>query len=163
MGWPGIVSRPAWRVRARVVAHWASGPCRAVVWPSIGMHRINLKYLWGVICKKITRNDGWNWCFKYIYIYIYICRYNWSPGLPIVKGSPGRSSLQPGSTQRTDWTRLSVAPPAPTSVRAKKECMHKSNTSSCMRINLGMICVAVSIFKYFISSINLGSLQQPYN
>jgi hypothetical protein len=84
-------------------------------------------------------------------------------GLLIVKGSLSRSSLQPGLTQRTDWTRLSVAPPAPTSVRAKKECMHESNTSPYMRINLGKICVTVSIFKCFISSINLGSLQQPCN
>jgi hypothetical protein len=30
-----------------------------------------------------------------------------------------------------------------------------------MRINLGKICVAVSVFKSFIFSINLGSLQQP--
>jgi hypothetical protein len=30
-----------------------------------------------------------------------------------------------------------------------------------MRVNLGKICVAVSIFKCFIFSINLGSLQQP--
>jgi hypothetical protein len=30
-----------------------------------------------------------------------------------------------------------------------------------MRVNLGKKCVAVSIFKCFISSINLGSLQQP--
>jgi hypothetical protein len=31
----------------------------------------------------------------------------------------------------------------------------------CMRVNLGKIYVAFSIFKCFISSINLGSLQQP--
>jgi hypothetical protein len=55
---------------------------------------------------------------------------------------------------------MSVAPPAPTSVRTKKECMHESNTFPCMRVNLGKICVAVSIFKCFISSINLESLQQ---
>jgi hypothetical protein len=40
------------------------------------------------------------------------------------------------------------------------KCMHESNTFPCMRVNLGKICVAVSIFKCFISSINLGSLQQ---
>jgi hypothetical protein len=93
----------------------------------------------------------------YIYIYIYIYR------LSIVKESPGRSSLQPGLIQHIDWTRLSVASPAPTSVRAKKECMHESNMSPCMRINLGKICVTVSIFKCFIFSINLESLQQPCN
>jgi hypothetical protein len=32
-----------------------SGPCRVAVWPSIGVHRVNLKYLWGVICKKWRR------------------------------------------------------------------------------------------------------------
>jgi hypothetical protein len=41
------------------------------------------------------------------------------------------------------------------------KCMHWSNTFPCMRVNLGKICVVVSIFKCFISSINLGSLQQP--
>jgi hypothetical protein len=43
----------------------------------------------------------------------------------------------------------------------KKECMHESNMIQCMRVNLGKKYVAVSIFKCFISSINLGSLQQP--
>jgi hypothetical protein len=105
-------------------------------------------------CAGLNQFAGWSAWASFNY---------WSPRLPIVKGSPGRSSLQPGSTQRTDWTRLSVAPPAPTSVRAKKECTHESNTSPCMRINLGKICVTVSIFKCFISSINLGSLQQPCN
>jgi hypothetical protein len=58
-----------------------------------------------------------------VFEYNSIKSYNGSSGLPIVKGSPSRSSLQPSSTQRADWTRLSVAPPAPTSVRTKKE-MH---------------------------------------
>jgi hypothetical protein len=64
-------------------------------------------------------------------VYIYI--YNGSPGLPIVKGSLGRSPLQPGLTQRTDWTRLSVAPPAPTSVRAKNgnACMSQTHSLAC--------------------------------
>jgi hypothetical protein len=30
----------------------------------------------------------------------------------------------------------------------------------CMRVNLGKRCVAVSILKYFISTINKGSIQQ---
>jgi hypothetical protein len=45
-----------------------------------------------------------------------------------------------------------------TSVPAKKECMHESNMFPCMRVNLGNICVTVSIFKCFISFINLGLL-----
>jgi hypothetical protein len=44
---------------------WVSGPCWAAVWPSIGLQRINLKWLWGVIYKKMTWDDRWNWCFKY--------------------------------------------------------------------------------------------------
>jgi hypothetical protein len=24
-----------------------------------------IKWLWGVICKKMTYDDCWNWCFKY--------------------------------------------------------------------------------------------------
>jgi hypothetical protein len=68
----------------------------------------------------------------YIYIYIYD-RYNGSSGLLIVKGKPGRSPLQPGSTQRTDWTSLSVAPPASMSVRAKKgnTCMSQTRSLAC--------------------------------
>jgi hypothetical protein len=38
--------------------------------------------------------------------------------------------------------------------------MHESNTFPCMRVNLIKIYVTVSIFKCFISYINLGSLQQ---
>jgi hypothetical protein len=30
----------------------ASSPCRVAVWPSIGVQWVNLKLLWGVICKK---------------------------------------------------------------------------------------------------------------
>jgi hypothetical protein len=36
-------------------------------------------------------------------------------------------------------------------MRAKKECMHESNTFPCMHVNLGKICVMVSIFKCFVS------------
>jgi hypothetical protein len=37
----------------------------------------------------------------------------------------------------------------------------ESNTFPCMRVNFENICVMVSIFKCFISNINLGSLRQP--
>jgi hypothetical protein len=56
-------------------------------------------------------------------------------------------------------TSLSGAPPALRLLAQKKECMHESNTIQYMRVNLGKKCVAVSIFKWFISFINLGTMQ----
>jgi hypothetical protein len=84
-------------------------------------------------------------------------RYNGSPGLPIVKGSPGRSPLQTGSTSAPK--QAGGCATCPTSVSAKKECMHESNTIQCMRINLGKICAAVSVFKilYFLHKFRIAA------
>jgi hypothetical protein len=83
-----------------------------------------------------------------------------SSGLLIVKGSTDRPPCN--VVQPNALTQPGVGC-ATRPMRAKKECMHESNTFPCMRVNLGKICVTVSIFKCFISSVNLGSLQQPYN
>jgi hypothetical protein len=90
--------------------------------------------------------------------YFCIGRYNGSPGLPIVKGSPGRPLLQTGSTSAPKQAVGCAT--CPTSVSAKKkECMHESNTIQCMRINLGKICVAVSVFKilYFLHKFRIAA------
>jgi hypothetical protein len=43
MGWPGTVSRPAWRAWGQSCGPRASDPCRATVWPYIGVHWVILK------------------------------------------------------------------------------------------------------------------------
>jgi hypothetical protein len=70
-GWPDTVSRPAWRACDIGVAHvYLARIGRRLT--SIDVQQINLKYLWGVIYKKMTHDDRWNWCFKYSIDYISI-------------------------------------------------------------------------------------------
>jgi hypothetical protein len=63
----------------RAAASGLAGSCRVVYmqrcvwrggWLRRGDRHFNFKYMWGVICKKITWNDRWNWCFKYSIDYL---------------------------------------------------------------------------------------------
>ena len=88
-----------------------------------------------------------------------------SPRLQIVRGSLGRSPLRPSLALRVHPLSKSDCRVClhPMSVRAKKECVYESNTFPYMHVNLGKWWVTVSIFKYCISCINIGSLQQSYS
>jgi hypothetical protein len=89
-------------------------------------------------------------------IYIYI-QYIRSPVLL------GRSSLCSNLVRRTHPVSKSGcrvrARPHVYGRKKKKECIHESNIFSHKRVNLEKRCVMVFIFKCFIFSINIGSLQ----
>jgi hypothetical protein len=74
--------------------------------------------------------------------------------LQIVRVILGRPLLQPGPARRAHpLPRPGYrVRPHPMSVRAKKECIHKSNMFPCMRVNLEKRCVAISILNVLFSA-----------